>query len=647
MAISWGAWEGASPNRIRVGLDVTWEAVSHSEAAATATIKIYTDVEGSWSDSQTISYGGSISGSITFDNNASNRSTLRDTKTYTYNYSSSSYGSSPGSRTFSANLSGAFNGATPSKSVTSNIPARPYGTPAAPTSVNVTRVSPNSSKITWANKSTTGEPWDTVRIQMDGLANDVWNGDIGTTGGGGTNITHSGLTANSLYKWRVRSENSAGNSAWVETGVYYTDPNPPVSVTRTQGSGAQQIVSWANGANSSTPYTTEIWVTRDGGGSWSLLTTRAAGETSYTDTAAVAAQKTGYRARHKITAGEQGTIYSDYSANTTMTVGITSAPNPPIGLDPTDYNMVSPKTATDLTWIFQSTDTSGQRAYRIRWRVLGAPSWTTLSQVVSSTSKHTFAAMALPDNSSIEWQVQTWGAANTGGTDGTGASAYSGSAVFKTVGDPNSLREQKRVVRMDMATGQYETAKIGALPPIGAMMLWPNETPPGGWLIADGSFFDGTAYPGLVGVLGSNLLPRRDDEYLSINDVTSGVVTAASGYSVTAQTLQRHGRMVSFDIRITRTGTNISLTNPEHSNQTIGQLSSDWIPPNSATFATNSGMRHVYISASGSIQVVSGISNASYTNSSINNGDAINFSGVYMLPPPTSAPRHRWIIKAE
>jgi predicted outer membrane repeat protein len=65
MAIEWGGWE----NHIRVGIDVSWEAISHGETAATATVKIYTDVDQTWSDTQTLNFGGSISGSTTFSNN--------------------------------------------------------------------------------------------------------------------------------------------------------------------------------------------------------------------------------------------------------------------------------------------------------------------------------------------------------------------------------------------------------------------------------------------------------------------------------------------------------------------------------------------------------------------------------------------------
>lgn len=504
MAISWGAWEGASPNRIRVGIDVSWEAISHSETAATATIKIYTDVEGNWSDTQTLSFGGSIGGSITFSNNQDNNSVLRETKSYTYNYGSGSYGSSPGDRTFTASLSGAFNGATPSKSVTSNIPARPYGTPAAPTNVDVSRVSSTSAKVTWTNKDTAGEPWSTVRIQVDGAANDVWNGDAGTTGGSGTSFTDSGLSANALYKWRVRAENSVGDSSWVETGVYYTDPSAPTIGANNPGTGSQRVISWTDGANSSMSYVTEVWVSRDDGATWSLLNGSVPkGTTSYTDTAASAAQKTGYKVRHKTTAGQQGTVYSAFSANSTFTVGVTSAPNAPTNLSPANNNITIPTQTKTFTWQHNSTDTTPQSAYQIQYRVVGAGSWTTLSKVSSSVSSYTAAANFFADNTSFEWQVRTWGTLATGGADGTGASAWSASATFKTVGDPNNARRMKRLMRLDLESGQVETAPEGSLTPIGSVVMYGGGAAPAGWLLCHGQSLLRADYPDLFGVIGT------------------------------------------------------------------------------------------------------------------------------------------------
>lgn len=160
MAVStYGTWEYSGGNGMRVGMStVTWSAVTSASTTVTATVEIYTENQFSYSDSQTLTYGGSISGTTNYTNNqGAGLDTLRATKTYTYTYGASEYGTSPGTATFTAAVSNAYNGVTPTHSVTSAIPARPGGI------INV-----------W-----NGSAW------VDGTPK-VWNGSAWVTGQGRT-----------------------------------------------------------------------------------------------------------------------------------------------------------------------------------------------------------------------------------------------------------------------------------------------------------------------------------------------------------------------------------------------------------------------------------------------------------------------------
>jgi predicted outer membrane repeat protein len=522
MAIEWGGWE----NHIRVGIDVSWEAISHGETAATATVKIYTDVDQTWSDTQTLNFGGSISGSTTFSNNQTSGSgaALRATKTYTYNYGSNEYGSSPGSRTFTASLSGAYNGATPSKSVTSSIPKRPYGSPAAPTGVTVSRISDTSTKISWTNKDTSGEPWDLVRVQYDVAANDVWNGDIGTPGGGATSFTWNGSVADNAYRFRVRAENSVGDSAYVETSIIYTTPNPPTSPARS-GTTTQSL-SWAIGADQYISYQTEVW--RATNGVWALLATVAQGVTSYSDSTASINNKTKYKFRHKTNGGVQGTLYSAFSAETSETLGVTSPPAAPTSLDP-DGIIINPRNAKTFSWVHNPTDSSAQTAFQIQYRVIGAGAWTTMAKVTSSVQSTTIAATTFTDNSSYEWQVRTWGAATTGGSDAAGGSVYSASATFDTVGDPNAARANKRALWLDLETGGMVTAPVGSLAPIGAVLPFAGAATPPGWLLCQGQAVSRSTYADLFGVIGTAFGVGDGSTTFNLPDLRDRAAVGASG----------------------------------------------------------------------------------------------------------------------
>lgn len=497
MAIEWGSWEGASPNRIRVGLDVSWEAVGHGEDIATATIKGYVDVEGNWSDDQKVTLGGAASGSASFTNNQNNSQALRITDKYDYDYGGNSYGSSPGSKNFTINLSGAYNGATPSKSVTKNIPARPYAAPAPTTSMSATRVSDTSTKTSWVNHATSGEPYSSIDIERFVYGYGPYAGydwaQAANVSGSATSFTYA-TSANRKWNWRTQPKNSEGSAAYDYTGAFFTTPAEPIEVVRTP-SGADQVVSWKNKVAYS-EHQIEVWRSVDG--VYSLLTTRPAGvldsTSSYADVAPSSSAKIKYKLRTKTTSGPL--LYSAYSEETTETAGVSTPPLAPTNLTPTNLTIINPTQTRDLAWQYNSSDLSAQTGFGIQWRLAGATPWNVLADTASAVSKWTAPSSTFPDNSTIEWQVKTKGANAAYGP-------YSATATFKTVGDPNARREQTRVMRMNLETGTQETATVGVLPPIGSMLSFPGIAAPAGWLLCQGQSLLRADYLDLFGVIGT------------------------------------------------------------------------------------------------------------------------------------------------
>lgn len=192
-------------------------------------------------------------------------------------------------------------------------------------------------------------------------------------------------------------------------------------------------------------------------------------------------------------------------------------------------------------------------------------------------------------------------------------------------------------------------ARSVSLMPVGAIIEWPHETlPDASWLWADGGTFMQADYPELYVKLGNTTTkPTRADKWLeSSAPVTSGVLTASAGYAVNAQSFRRlDNNWVYFDFAIERTGANVVLGNPDHANQQIGTIASDWDPVYAVVFPTNQ-FRHVQLAGGGAVQALSGIADSSYTNSNINTGMLIGAVGMYKCDPPTAAPRVRFIIKA-
>lgn len=191
----------------------------------------------------------------------------------------------------------------------------------------------------------------------------------------------------------------------------------------------------------------------------------------------------------------------------------------------------------------------------------------------------------------------------------------------------------------------WELASGGGAP-VGSMMLYPGETAPVGWLIAEGATFSGATYPELEARLGGTTLPNRPPEWREAPIVSTGVVTAFSGYTVNQQEFESiPGNMVAVEIRVERTSAGVALANPDHPNQDVANIAAPWRPA-SGVFPGGSPLRHVSLGTGGDITVTSGMNDVSYANSNINQNQIVVVQGFYRRVPPTAAPRYRWIIRA-
>lgn len=453
MAISWGAWEYSGGNGMRVGIEVDWSSPGNGSSTATATVKYYTDNQYSYSDGQTLNLSGAIDATIGFTNGAGASAVLRATRTYTYTYGASSYGSSPGTRTFTASVSGAYNGVTPSKSVTSDIPARPYGAPAAPSSVAVSRVSDTSTKVSWVNNADAGNPYTTLTVQRS-LNGAGWV--TVSSPSGATTSVNIGSAANEYYRFQVRANNSIGSSSFVVTGYIYTSPLIPTAPSISAVAGGQRV-TWANTGMGYSDYVTEI-IGYKNGVSIGVIGTVAAGVATWDHTTSTPTNPytTGdrwkYTVRHRTSVGTA--LYSAETAFTAETAGVTSPPSVPTGLDPSG-GIIDPTVVNAFAWTYNPTDQSAQTAFQIRRRLQGAGTWTTETAVTSSAKTWNLPANTYSNGNVIEWQVRTRGAATTGGTSSDGYSDWSASAFV------TAYLTKLVVPRWNVGIGELETDLSG------------------------------------------------------------------------------------------------------------------------------------------------------------------------------------------
>lgn len=441
MAISWGSYS----NHLKLGTEVSISPSNPTSAttSVTVTIKWYVGFDGwDYEDNQTLTYANDDSGTTTFFNNLNGSHATHQGAVQGYllvatrvKVVSLVYGSTQ-SKSYKATLSGSIFGDTPTRTVSVTIPARPYETPAAPSGVNVARVSDTQQTVTWTRNNTSSAPYTGQTVQRNVFSNGSWSGftNYANVGATATSYTDTGTVADRAYDYRLTATNTSGTSgASAAAGTVYTTPAKPSTPVATKtGSGDIEINFSKNCTVSSVEHVIEHSAD---GGAFSVLATITTAQIPYTHVSPNTSQTHTYRVKNRIdnASAEAGdNLESAYSSNSN-TVQLTAPPNAPTNLS-TDKSIFDEDLDQSVqTWVHNPVDSSAQRKRQIRVRRLGDVTWVeeaTATIAVSSITRlpgdfSNIAGAGLVNGETVEWQVRTWGAATTGGADGTGASAWS------------------------------------------------------------------------------------------------------------------------------------------------------------------------------------------------------------------------------
>lgn len=236
---------------------------------------------------------------------------------------------------------GAFPGDTGWSTMgTASIAKLPVYTPNAPTNVKHTRNSDSQNTVTWTVNGATTRPYTGQELQVSiggGAAQNVST----SIGANTTSYVHTGRSANTSYRYRVRSKNSAGASAWSAwTTTTYNTPTAPSGLSAA-ASGTNALLTWSSNSFSITR--TEIQRATNSAFTAGLATIYSgAAKSSHTD--ATGGGVYYYRVRNVCSGGT--TAWSNTAAVTTM-----MAPNAPTNFRRTPG-------ATDsyvLTWTNNAT----------------------------------------------------------------------------------------------------------------------------------------------------------------------------------------------------------------------------------------------------------------------------------------------------
>ena len=128
-----------------------------------------------------------------------------------------------------------------------------------------------------------------------------------------TSYLDNGLDADTLYSYRVRSFNGAGNSSYSNTAITATDPIPPPNapsgLAATAGGTDRITITWTDTSNSESGFTVQR--RRNGSAQWLDIGSASANSSTYTDTDLEAGTLYYYRVAAYNDAGTSGYSNSD------------------------------------------------------------------------------------------------------------------------------------------------------------------------------------------------------------------------------------------------------------------------------------------------------------------------------------------------
>lgn len=291
--------------------------------------------------------------------------------------------------------------------------------PPVPVGVVATRVSDTQATLQWSQPAASnGNPDSNQVFQSVNGSAFTRVLDINAT-----SATALAVAPNQKLQYKVEGWNPAGFSGQsVASAPIYTTPAAPTAAVANKKSNLDIEVTFTENVDYA-EHTHEVWhgVVAGGVTTWdgAALVTLASGVTTYTHAAPNAAQVHIYRVRARA-----GALASGYS--TTAAVQLLIAPNKPTVNAPSAFaDRTVPPT---FSWVHNPQDTTPQTAYELRYSTNGGVTWTSSDKVVSVASQRTIAT-TFPANTVLQVQVRTWGAATSGGSEGTGASPWSDTAT--------------------------------------------------------------------------------------------------------------------------------------------------------------------------------------------------------------------------
>ncbi len=260
----------------------------------------------------------------------------------------------------------------------------------APSGLTAAAASTTQVDLAWSDAS--GESGYAIDRSLNGS---VWSSRA-TPGAGETSWSDTGLTAGTLYIYRIKANNPSGSSA-PSANASATTITASTTLTVSAVSTTQVKLTWAN-ITGETGY--KIERSADGSSGWALIVTAAMNATTYTDSGLSANTVYYYRVTPTNASGDAAA--SEVKSTRTLLAA------------PTGFSATAVRTnEVDLAW----TDLSGETGYVVE-RSLNGTAWSQVA--VADPDAESYHNTGLVAGTAYIYRIR---AANSGGNSAASATS--------------------------------------------------------------------------------------------------------------------------------------------------------------------------------------------------------------------------------
>lgn len=278
----------------------------------------------------------------------------------------------------------------------------PQVPPSAPTNLTVDAVSSGQINLAWTDNANNESDFSIER-SLDNIS----FSQIATVGANVTAYSNTGLTAATVYYYRVRATNTAGPSEYSNTAGVMTPqvkPSAPSNLTATATGSSQINLAWTDNSNNETGFKIERSLDNV---NFVQIVTVLADVKVYSDTGLTAATTYYYRVRSTNTAGD---------SENSNTASATTTQAPPLA--PTNL-IANPESSTqiNLSW---SDNANNETGFRIE-RSTGDGSFTQIATAGANVTS--YSNTRLTAGTTYSYRVRAYNAVGNSGYSNTATTA--------------------------------------------------------------------------------------------------------------------------------------------------------------------------------------------------------------------------------